>query len=60
VIALVKSREPGLEVFPLGHSAGSTDKTLRLYEDHFHDLLNDVGKQSVMADIVDWIRARLH
>ena len=25
--------------------AGSTDKTLKLYEGHFHDLLNDVGKE---------------
>lgn len=40
-------------------SAGSKDKTLRLYQDHFHDLLNDLGKQTVMTDIVDWIDARL-
>lgn len=40
-------------------TVGSTDKTLRLYPDHFHDLLNDVGKESVMADIVGWIDARL-
>ena len=32
-------------------TAGSTDKTLKLYEGHFHDLLNDVGKEMVMADI---------
>jgi alpha-beta hydrolase superfamily lysophospholipase len=38
---------------------GSTDKTLQLYEGHFHDLLNDVGKEQVMADIVSWIDARL-
>jgi alpha-beta hydrolase superfamily lysophospholipase len=31
--------------------AGSKDKTLKLYEDHFHDLLNDIGKESVLADI---------
>lgn len=35
--------------------AGSKDKTLKLYEGHFHDLLADVGKQQVMADIQDWI-----
>jgi len=39
--------------------AGSTDKTLKLYEGHFHDLLADVGKQQVMADIQAWIDARL-
>lgn len=39
--------------------AGSTDKTLKLYEGHYHDLLNDVGKEKVMADIQDWINAHL-
>jgi alpha-beta hydrolase superfamily lysophospholipase len=39
--------------------AGSSDKTLKLYEGHFHDLLADIGKQQVMADIQDWIDARL-
>ena len=39
--------------------SGSKDKTLKLYEGHFHDLLNDVGKEQVMADMQDWISARL-
>lgn len=39
--------------------AGSLDKTLKLYEGHFHDLLNDTDKELVMADIQDWIDARL-
>jgi acylglycerol lipase len=40
-------------------AAGSSDKTLRLYDGHVHDLLNDVGKEIVMADIKNWISARL-
>jgi len=32
-------------------TAGSTDKTLKLYEGHFHDLLNDIDKEVVMRDI---------
>jgi alpha-beta hydrolase superfamily lysophospholipase len=40
-------------------NAGSSDKTLTLYEGHFHDLLNDIDKESVMADIAGWINARL-
>ena len=40
-------------------SAGSRDKTLKLYEGHFHDLLNDLGKEAVLAEIVAWINARL-
>jgi alpha-beta hydrolase superfamily lysophospholipase len=39
--------------------AGSRDKTLKLYEGHFHDLLADIGKQQVMADIQTWIDAHL-
>jgi acylglycerol lipase len=39
--------------------AGSKDKTLHLYEGHFHDLLRDVGKEQVMQDIAGWISARL-
>src|SRR4029079_3598062 len=38
---------------------GSSDKDLKLYEGHFHDLLADVGKQQVMADIQAWIDAHL-
>ena len=36
-------------------TAGSTDKTLKLYEGHYHDLLNDLDKEVVMADIQQWI-----
>ena len=39
--------------------AGSADKTLKLYEGSFHDLLNDLDKEVVMADIKGWINARL-
>jgi alpha-beta hydrolase superfamily lysophospholipase len=39
--------------------AGSADKTLKLYEGHYHDLLNDVDKEIVMADIQQWIDARI-
>jgi acylglycerol lipase len=39
--------------------AGSVDKTLKLYEGGFHDLLNDLDKAEVMHDIEDWIDARV-
>ena len=38
---------------------GSSDKTLKLYEGHYHDLLNDKGKETVLADIEQWIDARI-
>lgn len=40
-------------------TAGSRDKTLKLYDGHFHDLLNDVGKAAVLADIRAWIDSKL-
>jgi alpha-beta hydrolase superfamily lysophospholipase len=38
---------------------GSKDKTLKIYEGHFHDLLRDVDKELVMKDIQTWLDARL-
>lgn len=40
-------------------TAGSKDKTLKLYEGHYHDLLNDVGKEQVMGDILQWLEGRV-
>ena len=40
-------------------TAGSVDKALKLYEGHFHDLLNDLGKEDVMSDIKAWIAAHI-
>jgi alpha-beta hydrolase superfamily lysophospholipase len=40
-------------------TAGSKDKTLRLYEGHYHDLLSDVGKEKVMGDVLAWIEERV-
>jgi alpha-beta hydrolase superfamily lysophospholipase len=40
-------------------TAGSGDKTLKLYEGHYHDLLNDLGKEQVLEDIRTWIEARV-
>jgi alpha-beta hydrolase superfamily lysophospholipase len=40
-------------------TAGSSDKTLKLYDGGFHDLLNDTDRQTVMSDVRQWIAARL-
>jgi len=40
-------------------TAGSKDKTLKLYDGHYHDLLNDFGKETVMQDIQSWIGRHL-
>ncbi len=53
-----KATKPGGSQF-FYDTAGSTDKTLKLYEGHYHDLLNDIGKEEVLADITGWIHAHL-
>jgi len=40
-------------------NVGSKDKTLKLYDGYVHDLLNDIGKEAVLADIQAWIDARI-
>jgi acylglycerol lipase len=39
--------------------AETSDKNLKLYEGHFHDLLQDTGLELVMADILAWIDAHI-
>ena len=41
------------------NTAGSSDKTLKLYDGHAHDLLNDLDRELVMADITRWIDAHI-
>jgi acylglycerol lipase len=40
-------------------NSGAADKTLKLYEGHFHDLLSDTGKEIVMGDILQWVNTRV-
>jgi acylglycerol lipase len=51
------TRPSGSEIFY--NNAAVADKTLKLYEGYFHDLLNDTGKEIVMSDIKGWIGSRL-
>ena len=48
-------REFPLVTLPLPVLHGTEDKV----DGHVHDLLNDGGREQVMADIIDWIAARL-
>jgi acylglycerol lipase len=38
---------------------GSKDKTLKLYEGYYHDLLHDLDKEVVMGDVKSWINTHL-
>ena len=39
-------------------NASSKDKTFKLYEGHYHDLLNDLDKETVIKDILEWLAKR--
>ena len=39
--------------------AGSSDKTLKLYEGFYHEVLNDPEKARVFDDIVQWLEAHV-
>jgi len=40
-------------------NVGSKDKMLKLYEGGYHDLLNDIDKEIVLADILEWVNQRV-
>ena len=35
--------------------ASSKDKTLKLYEDFYHEVFNDPGHEQVFADVEAWL-----
>ena len=38
---------------------GSTDKSLRIYNGLYHEIFNEPEKDQVIADMIDWIAARV-
>jgi alpha-beta hydrolase superfamily lysophospholipase len=40
-------------------NAGSKDKTLKFYEGYFHNPFDDTGKETVVADVRNWLTAHL-
>ena len=40
-------------------TVGSRDKTLKIYDGHYHDLLADYGKEAVLADMKAWLDQRV-
>jgi lysophospholipase len=39
--------------------AGSTDKSIRVYDGFYHEIFNEVEKERVLDDLVAWLDARL-
>lgn len=43
----------------LYEGVSSTDKTLKIYPDSFHEIYNDYGREEVLEDLANWLEARL-
>lgn len=39
--------------------AGSADKDMKLYDDFYHEIFNDFGRERVYADLRKWLRDRM-
>lgn len=53
-----KATKPEGSKYFMEHAA-SADRQLKLYEGHFHDLLNDKDNDVVIADILQWLNERV-
>ena len=40
-------------------AVSSGDKKLKFYEGYYHETLNDIGKETVLADLQDWLEAHV-
>ena len=43
----------------LYEAAGSTDKTLQIYQGYYHEIFNEPGRERVLEDVQTWLAARL-
>ena len=41
-------------------AAGVRDVTVQLYEDGRHEMFNEVERQKVLTDLIDWLQGKLH
>lgn len=41
-----------------GAHAGSPDKTLTLYDESYHETMNDLDRDRVIGELIEWIQAR--
>ena len=39
----------------LYQNASSADKTLKIYEGYYHEILNEPGREQVLADVESWL-----
>jgi acylglycerol lipase len=52
----IADAQGGKKLFEL---VGSSDKTLKVYDDYYHEIINDIGKEKVYEDILAWLQQHL-
>jgi alpha-beta hydrolase superfamily lysophospholipase len=52
----IASKEAVIDVFA---ALGSKDKTYLEYPGFYHEILNEIGKEQVMSDMVEWIEKKI-
>jgi acylglycerol lipase len=52
----IADAQGGKKLFEL---VGSSDKTLKIYDDYYHEILNDIGKEKVYEDSLTWLQHHL-
>ena len=40
------------------HRVASRDKTFRLYESHYHELLREIDREAIVEEMLDWLEGR--
>jgi acylglycerol lipase len=61
VLMMIGSADPiaeperGRQIF---QRLGSLDKTLKVYDDFFHEIFNEIGKERVLRDLAEWLAVR--
>jgi acylglycerol lipase len=48
----IAASEGGKKLFEM---VSSSDKTLKTYDDYYHEILNDIGKEQIYQDIIIWL-----
>ncbi|MCA9837277.1 MAG: lysophospholipase [Trueperaceae bacterium] len=43
----------------LYNKAGSSDKTLKIYDDFYHEIFNELSREEVYKDVLSWLNARV-
>ncbi len=44
----------------LYEKAGSSDKTLKIYNDFYHEIFNELSREEVFKEVISWLKARVN